>query len=413
MAPGRAARSCGPRRCGALLRAAAPEPAAAGDGTRAQPAARHPRHHAGRPPGLLRPRRAPDAPSRPSRRRGRALRERLRRRPRSRCPPTLPSSPASTRSSTASATTATSISPSASRRWPRCCAARGYRTAAFVSSFVLDRRYGLARGFETTTTGWRPRPSRCRPSRRSAAATGRRSPSPAGWSARRQRPVRSSPGSTSTTRTSPTSRPRPSATPSPSPTTARSPSRTPLLATVLDRLRRARPARPHARGGGGRPRREPRRPRRGDALDVRLRERHPCPADPLAARGPARRQRGERRRCGRSTSRRRSSISSERRPWPAPHARSLCRSSRAAGEPPPPAVYAETLRAAALHERRAAPRRCATSAYKLIDAPRPELYDLARDPGETRQPSTRDEPKTAGGAAGRSWSGSPPAAPGR
>src|SRR5262249_31968301 len=26
---------------------------------------------------------------------------------------------------------------------------RGYRTAAFVSSFILDRRYGLARGFET------------------------------------------------------------------------------------------------------------------------------------------------------------------------------------------------------------------------------------------------------------------------
>ena len=25
----------------------------------------------------------------------------------------------------------------------------GYRTAAFLSSFVLDRRYGLARGFET------------------------------------------------------------------------------------------------------------------------------------------------------------------------------------------------------------------------------------------------------------------------
>ena len=27
--------------------------------------------------------------------------------------------------------------------------ARGYRTAAFVSSFILDRRYGLARGFDT------------------------------------------------------------------------------------------------------------------------------------------------------------------------------------------------------------------------------------------------------------------------
>ncbi len=26
---------------------------------------------------------------------------------------------------------------------------RGYRTAAFVSSFILDRRFGLARGFDT------------------------------------------------------------------------------------------------------------------------------------------------------------------------------------------------------------------------------------------------------------------------
>ncbi|HYN05938.1 MAG TPA: sulfatase-like hydrolase/transferase [Vicinamibacterales bacterium] len=31
---------------------------------------------------------------------------------------------------------------------PAVLAAQGYRTAAFVSSFVLDRRYGLARGFE-------------------------------------------------------------------------------------------------------------------------------------------------------------------------------------------------------------------------------------------------------------------------
>ena len=27
--------------------------------------------------------------------------------------------------------------------------AQGYRTAAFVSSFILDRRYGLARGFDS------------------------------------------------------------------------------------------------------------------------------------------------------------------------------------------------------------------------------------------------------------------------
>ena len=45
---------------------------------------------------------------------------------------------------------------------------RGYRTAAFVSSFVLDRRYGLARGFETyddrtdepESPGWNPEAER-------------------------------------------------------------------------------------------------------------------------------------------------------------------------------------------------------------------------------------------------------------
>jgi choline-sulfatase len=45
---------------------------------------------------------------------------------------------------------------------------RGYRTAAFVSSFVLDRRYGLARGFETyddrtdepENPGWNPEAER-------------------------------------------------------------------------------------------------------------------------------------------------------------------------------------------------------------------------------------------------------------
>ena len=102
--------------------------------------------------------------------------------------------------------------PSASRRSPRVLKAGGYRTGAFVSSFILDRRYGLARGFDVyddqhggcTAIRW----SRCEAERRgdrTALALGRMARR-AGQAAR-TRP--SSRGSTSTTRTSRTAPPQP------------------------------------------------------------------------------------------------------------------------------------------------------------------------------------------------------------
>ena len=38
-----------------------------------------------------------------------------------------------------------------SPRWPSTLGAAGYRTAAFVGSFVLDARFGLNAGFDSTT----------------------------------------------------------------------------------------------------------------------------------------------------------------------------------------------------------------------------------------------------------------------
>ncbi len=34
------------------------------------------------------------------------------------------------------------------RRWPRCLLARGYDTGGFVGAFVLNRKFGLNRGFK-------------------------------------------------------------------------------------------------------------------------------------------------------------------------------------------------------------------------------------------------------------------------
>jgi arylsulfatase A-like enzyme len=94
----------------------------------------------------------------------------------------------------------------------------GYRTAAFVSSFVLARRFGLARGFDVYDDELRPGRSRGRPGRR------RTGPSRTSRAGRRSR---SSSGSTTSTRTRPTPRPSPSAAASRGPpTSARSRRRT-------------------------------------------------------------------------------------------------------------------------------------------------------------------------------------------
>jgi arylsulfatase A-like enzyme/Tfp pilus assembly protein PilF len=70
-------------------------------------------------------------------------------------------------------------------------------------------------------------------------------------------------------------------------------------------------------------------------------------------------------------------------PLEAPHARSLVPllEGRSAGPPPP--AYSETL-LPKFYMNWAPLRAFRDGRYKLIDAPRPELYDLAADPGELR-----------------------------
>ncbi len=67
---------------------------------------------------------------------------------------------------------------------------------------------------------------------------------------------------------------------------------------------------------------------------------------------------------------------------PAPHARSLWPLVEGRASPPLPPAYSETL--LPLFYMNWAPLRALRDGrYKLIDAPRPELYDLQRDPGES------------------------------
>ena len=81
-------------------------------------------------------------------------------------------------------------------------------------------------------------------------------------------------------------------------------------------------------------------------------------------------------------------------PLPAPHARSLRAAIEGGSAGPSPAVYAETY-VPRLYMNGAPLRAVRDERYKLIDAPRPELYDLVRDPGETEN-RYRDEPRVAG-----------------
>ncbi len=80
-------------------------------------------------------------------------------------------------------------------------------------------------------------------------------------------------------------------------------------------------------------------------------------------------------------------------PLAAPHARSLRAVMEGRSQEPPLAVYAETY-VPKLAMGGAALRALRDERFKLIDAPRPELYDLARDPGET-QNRYPDEPRAA------------------
>ena len=335
-------------------------------------------------------------------RRGRASRPRSRRRP-SRCPRTLASSPASTPSSTGSATTGTST-----------CAER-LRDAGHAPQGPGLPHRGL-RQLVHPRPPLRPRPRLRRLRRphggrvragRHAAGGAARGPHGAGARAagideRAKEPDGrpSSRGSTSTTRTSPTGRRRPFRDLfADDPYDGEIAFADAIVASVLDRLRPAGLARPHPGRGDGRPRREPGRARRVDALDVRLRGGHPRAARALAtgprARGPG----GRGARAPRSTSRRRCSSSSVRPRSPAPHARSLVPLLEGRGASAPPPAYSETL-LPKFYMNWAPLRSLRDGRYKLIDAPRPELYDLATRPRRVPQPVRRAAADRRGAARG-------------
>ena len=174
--------------------------------------------------------------------------------------------------------------------------------------------------------------------------------------------------------------------PSPSPrairasrTSARSP--TPTRWSAGSRLAaRAGAPRADARGAHRRPRREPRRPRRVDPRLLRLR-RH----DPRAARGPDPVGPAGRRSLQTSSVDLMPTLLDllGLAPQPGIDGHSLAREIL---DPPASATGSRTPRPIS-RATTSAGSTCARSAaaqYKYIDAPEPELYDLAQDPGETR-----------------------------
>ncbi|MGE5126918.1 MAG: sulfatase-like hydrolase/transferase [Betaproteobacteria bacterium] len=78
---------------------------------------------------------------------------------------------------------------------------------------------------------------------------------------------------------------------------------------------------------------------------------------------------------------------------PAPHARSLAPLLTGRGQGSPPPAYSETL-LPKFYMNWAPLRALRDGRYKLIEAPRPELYDLSVDPGESRN-LYAERPKTA------------------
>ncbi len=139
-----------------------------------------------------------------------------------------------------------------------------------------------------------------------------------------------------------------------------------------------------------RPRRGPGRARRDPARLLRLRDDAARPVRRCAVpASPAGTHRSTAR-CGWSTSPRPCSTCSGCRPLAGDaHRRAAWRRSLAAGGPPVAAAttYAESL-TPLLHYRWSDLRVLREGRWKYILAPRPELYDLAADPGETRDLST-------------------------
>ena len=292
---------------------------------------------------------------------------------------------ASPRSATASATTAATCCPPSVRSAAEDFRQAGYRTAAFVSGFPARPALRL-----------RPRLRDLRrpPAARQRSRAGRRTSSgsptppptpPSRWLDARRPPARrqapSSCGCTTTIRTRPTSRP------------AIWPSASALALRRRDRVR-GRPDRRacsrgleeqgalerHARARDRRPRREPRRARRGHPRALPLRRDAAGPVDHGRARAcpPA---------ACRDTVARGIDVlptlldyaglaGAERRRGPLA-ASGRGRAARWRTRPPTPS---RSTRSASTAGRRSSPWR--TAQHKLIEAPRPELYDLQADAGE-------------------------------
>ena len=273
----------------------------------------------------------------------------------------------------------------------------GYRTAAFVSGFPLDRRFGFDRGFDMyddhLPRGQRPAPARLRRAlrrrhdrRRAALARPRRS------AAAHRRPwflwvhyydphAPYEPPADLAERFAARR------------TTARSRSSIASSARVLKATRAERRSRPHDRARDRGPRREPRRARRGHARRLRLR-RHASRA--VDHGGPRRGGRPRVRRPSRD--------------------RSTCcrRCSTTPACPPPAGLEGRSLRPAADGREMADAPSYAESLYpqlelgwaplyawrdgdyKLIDAPRPELYDLEHDATEKTNLVARAAARVAG-----------------
>ena len=364
--------------------------------------ARLDRHAARRPPARLRLRGGAARRPRRPRARGHRLRGGLQPLPARPCPPTRRCSPASCRPTTACATTSASRScadtPHAGRPLPR----EGVATGAAVSAFVLRGATGIAAGFDRL----RRRASRTRAvealgeQQRDGAVSvdvaARLDRGPQGDAA-------SSPSSTSTSRTPPTRRPSAIQRP-PIPTTARSPTRTSWSAVCWTRA--ARRLDRADRGGDLGPRRGPGRPRRAGArlLPVprgaaRAAASCGCPATARAGRAcPGLAQVDVPPPC--STSPGLDTVGPRRRLA----ARALRTGTR------PATAYSETLYPR-FHFGWSELFAAATTASASCGAPRPELYDLRADPGETRNLAAERAATVAAATFGwtGAWESGPPA----
>ena len=263
-------------------------------------------------------------------------------------------------------------------RWPRRCARSGYATGAFVSGFPLARAFGVDRGFghfdDALPDG--PPDRRERRARRHDRGRGRLDRAGARAVVRR--------GSTTTTRTIPTThRGAP-----------RADARAALRRGGRVRGRRVRPpargrrpapARCSDRAHGG-PRREPGRARRADARVLPVREhRRGAARRPLL---PAASRPGESDAPARLVDVAPTLLDLRASPGSAdvdgvslaPLLSGRAQTCR------PPTI--ETLRPWASYGW--APLAALRDGdWKLVDAPRPELYDVARDPGERTRPAPR------------------------